>query len=63
MPLSTTNVIILGASRKYMTPLFPHSKFTKLNMLRTLYNKITKGYTLQHGIEKIYYRVDKKITS
>jgi hypothetical protein len=24
---------------------------------RTLYNKITKGYTLQHGAEKIYYRL------
>jgi hypothetical protein len=24
---------------------------------RTLYINITKGYTLQHGIEKIYYRL------
>jgi len=26
----------------------------------TLYIKITEGYTLQHGIEKIYYRLVKK---
>jgi len=29
----------------------------------TLYIKITKGYTWQHGIIKIYFRIDKKITS
>ena len=26
----------------------------------TLYIKITKGYTLQHGTEKIYYRLVRK---
>jgi len=39
------------------------TRFVDLFNYWTLYNKITKGYTLQHGIEKIYYRVDKKITS
>jgi hypothetical protein len=30
---------------------------------RTLYSKEVKGYTSPYSIVKIYYRVDKKITS
>jgi len=37
--------------------------YSNVNISPTLYIKEVKGYSPPYSIEKIYYRVDKKITS
>jgi hypothetical protein len=62
----SNKMILIGLQLKPLLYLFklanyvPNLAKRQALSARTLYIKITKGYTLQHGTEKIYYRLVKK---